>query len=85
MKIVIRVYANLKGLARTYKDMDILSEPGQLEEFVRGFNMGDAMCDYVDAGTGKECSDEKVKGGDTPFMIKIWSRLTTGQETSSSI
>lgn len=61
LQVIIRVYANVKGLANTYKEMDVVSEP-TLDQFVRGFNMGDAMCDYIDAGNGKECSDEKVKG-----------------------
>jgi len=60
-QVIIRVYANVKGLVKTYKEMEVLSEP-TFDEFVRGFNMGDAMCDYIDAGNGKECSDEKVKG-----------------------
>ena len=59
LQVAIRVYANVKGLAKTYEDMEILSS---LDEFIRGFNMGDVMCDYIDAGNGKECSDEKVKG-----------------------
>ncbi|KAF2439738.1 hypothetical protein P171DRAFT_457605 [Karstenula rhodostoma CBS 690.94] len=50
VQVVVRVYANMKGLAKTYKDMDILPESASLDDFVRGFNMGDAMCDYVDAG-----------------------------------
>jgi hypothetical protein len=62
VQVIVRVYANVKGLAKTYKEMEILPESASLDEFVRGFNMGDAMCDYVDAGNGKECSDEKVKG-----------------------
>lgn len=61
IQVIIRVYANVKGLAKTYKEMDILPE-GDLETFVRGFNMGHVMCDYTDAGNGKECSDEKIKG-----------------------
>lgn len=59
---MIRVYANTRGLAKTYKESGILGQTAFLEDFIRGFNMGDAMCDFVDAGTGKECSDEKVKG-----------------------
>ncbi|KAL0944826.1 CCCH zinc finger DNA binding protein [Colletotrichum truncatum] len=59
--IVIRVYANLKGLGKTYQDIGILENCGVLEEFVRGFNMGAPLCDYIDAGNGKECADEKVK------------------------
>lgn len=32
------------------------------EDFVRGFNTVHPMCDFVDAGCGKECADEKIKG-----------------------
>lgn len=60
LQVIIRVYANLKGLSGTYNDMEVLSEH-TFSEFVSGFNMGDVLCDYVDAGSGKECSDEKVK------------------------
>jgi hypothetical protein len=62
VQVVVRVYANMKGLTKTYKEMDLLPQSTTFEEFVRGFNMGDVMCDYVDAGNGKECSDAKVKG-----------------------
>jgi hypothetical protein len=48
--------------------MEILPESSSFSEFVRGFNMSEAMCDYVDAGNGKECADEKVKGN--PISIK---------------
>ncbi|KIW28928.1 uncharacterized protein PV07_04780 [Cladophialophora immunda] len=61
VQVIVRVYANVKGLAKTYKEKEILAESTSLDEFIRGFNMGDAMCDFVDAGNGKECSDEKVK------------------------
>lgn len=62
LQIIIRVYANLQGLSQSYQNSDLLSNGQTLEEFVRGFNMGDPLCDYVDAGNGKECADEKVKG-----------------------
>ena len=62
IQVVVRVYANMKGLAKTYKDAEVLPQLASFDEFVRGFNMGDSMCDYVDAGNGKECSDEKMKG-----------------------
>ncbi|KAH6957246.1 CCCH zinc finger DNA binding protein [Fusarium avenaceum] len=61
LQIIIRVYANLQGLSQSYQNSDLLSNGQTLEEFVRGFNMGDPLCDYVDAGNGKECADEKVK------------------------
>ncbi|KAK2744911.1 hypothetical protein FQN55_006473 [Onygenales sp. PD_40] len=61
LTVVIRVYANMKGLRRTYKDTGILADEGDFEFFVRGFNMGHPMCDFIDAGDGKECSDEKIR------------------------
>ncbi|KXH33061.1 CCCH zinc finger DNA binding protein [Colletotrichum simmondsii] len=61
LQLAVRVYANLKGLAKTYTEMGIIPDPGVLYDFVRGFNMWNAMCDFVDAGNGKECTDEKLK------------------------
>lgn len=66
-QVIVRVYANVKGLAKTYKEKEILAESASLDEFIRGFNVGDAICDFVDAGNGKECSDEKVKGKARPL------------------
>ncbi|KAH7021582.1 uncharacterized protein B0I36DRAFT_394271 [Microdochium trichocladiopsis] len=60
LKVVVRVYANVKGLAKTYKVVEVLSE-ATFDDFVRGFNMGDPLCDYIDAGNGKECADAKVR------------------------
>ena len=62
VKIIARVYANVQGLANVYRQKGIIPEFTSLDEFIRGFNMGDAMFDFVDAGNGKECADEKVKG-----------------------
>ncbi|KAI8307608.1 hypothetical protein K4K61_003452 [Colletotrichum sp. SAR11_59] len=60
-QVMIRVYANLKGLAKVYHDTQILKNVEILNDFVRGFNRGSSLCDFVDAGNGKECADEKVK------------------------
>lgn len=62
LQVSVWVYANVKGLAWAYKEENILPVSHCLDEFIRGFNMGDVMCNYVDAGNGKECADEKVKG-----------------------
>jgi hypothetical protein len=58
----IRVYANVRGLAKTYRENKTISEEGTLLSFVQGFNMEDVLCDFVDAGDGKECSDVKIRG-----------------------
>ncbi|KAF2262215.1 hypothetical protein CC78DRAFT_323231 [Lojkania enalia] len=60
-KIVIRVYANLKGLAKVYRDAQVLSSAVDFGSFVNGFNKENAICDFINAGDGKECADEKIK------------------------
>src|SRR5436190_9072003 len=62
LTVVVRVYANMKGLGKIYQDAKILDHAADLELFVRGFNVGHPMCDFIDAGSGKECSDEKIRG-----------------------
>lgn len=59
----IRVYANVSGLSKTYRDTNIAPVDGTLEAFIQGFNMENGLCDFVDAGNGKECSDMKIRGG----------------------
>ncbi|KAF4994272.1 hypothetical protein FGRMN_5910 [Fusarium graminum] len=61
LQVVVRIYANLKNLSKVYQSSGILANSEKMGEFIRGFNMGDPLCDYVDAGNGKECADEKVK------------------------
>lgn len=62
ISIRVRIYANMKGLASAYCYNKILDSADDLYMFVRGFNMGYPMCDFVDAGDGKECADSKLKG-----------------------
>jgi hypothetical protein len=40
----------------------ILDSAAELDLFARDFNMGHPLCDFVDAGNGKECADAKLKG-----------------------
>jgi hypothetical protein len=62
VKVTVRVYANVGGLARAYYDAKVLGHAAELGIFVNGFNKEDALCDLVNAGDGKECADEKLKG-----------------------
>lgn len=56
------MYANVAGLAKTYYDTSVVSSQDVLNSFIQGFNMEDTLCDFVDAGSGKECSDVKIGG-----------------------
>lgn len=59
-QVVIRVYANLKGLSKKYREL--LPDAASFDDFVRGYNTVHPTCDFIDAGCGKECADEKIKG-----------------------
>ncbi|EXJ70670.1 uncharacterized protein A1O5_05660 [Cladophialophora psammophila CBS 110553] len=60
-KIVIRVYANLRGLSKLYSDMSILHTITAFSQFVLGFNKAHPLCDFIDAGNHKEAADSKLK------------------------
>ena len=53
-RILVQVYANVSGLKKLYDTCDV-------NGFIQGFNMFDGLYQIIDAGNGKECSDEKVK------------------------
>ena len=56
------MYANVEGLAKAYRDANVLRADETLTSFIQGFNKEDAMCDFTDAGKGKECTDFKLRG-----------------------
>ncbi|KAK5957286.1 hypothetical protein OHC33_001658 [Knufia fluminis] len=60
-KIVIRVYASLRGLSKTYAEKGILPNTAAFSEFVLGFNKAHPLCDFIDAGNHKEAADTKLK------------------------
>ena len=62
VKVVIRVYCDIRGLSQTYVMANVLEEKENLERFVHGFSMAHPLCDFIDAGDGKECSDNKIHG-----------------------
>jgi hypothetical protein len=78
IQIRVRVYANIKGLASAYCYNKILDSTDGLDLFIRGFNMGNPMCDFVDAGDGKECADSKLTGN--AKACSIFKDLSYGKE-----
>ena len=82
--VLIHVYSNLRGLTKAYCDAKILQTREDLDRFIRGFNMGLASANIIDAGNGKECSDAKVHRKSTHSM-KCSSRLTIIKNYSAFI
>lgn len=66
LKVIVQVYANFKGLAKLYHQLKVIADLSDFEVFVRGFNKEDPLCNMIDAGDGKECCDEKLKGEPGP-------------------
>ena len=60
--IMVRIYANLGGLDKKCSQLGVVEAPGDVASFVRGFSQHQPLFDFVDAGTGKECADHKIKG-----------------------
>ena len=62
VKIVARIYANVRGLANVCVRAGIADNITQVEDFVRGFTRGRTLFDFVDVGSGKDRADEKLIG-----------------------
>ncbi|KAK5711479.1 hypothetical protein LTR17_018415 [Elasticomyces elasticus] len=60
VKVIVRVYANIKGLADACTKAGVIASPNQFEEFARGFTRGKTLFDFVDVGYGKDRADVKV-------------------------
>lgn len=61
-KIVVRIYANLKGLGDVCHRAAILENPATVENFARGFTGSKQLFDFVDVGIGKDRADDKISG-----------------------
>jgi hypothetical protein len=51
--------------------MGTISSNDTLDPFIRGFNMENVLCDFVNAGNGKECADVKIQGMYTSYSPPI--------------
>ena len=71
------MYANLRGLSKTYVDKGILPNTAAFFEFVLGFNKAHPLCDFIDAGNHKEAADTKLKGdlSETTIFNALWLTL----------
>ena len=61
VKIVVRAYANVKGLGEVCTRAGIVDHPSRVEEFVRGFTCGNALFDFTDVGAGKDRAPAKIE------------------------
>jgi hypothetical protein len=64
-KIVVRIYANTRGLLGIYANSHTVNDVRLIEQFIVGFNRELPLCEFVDAGADKEAADNKIKGTST--------------------
>jgi len=62
VRVVVRVYANLKGLADSCTKAGLITSPTLVEDFARGFTRGKTLFDFVDVGCGQDTAVGKVVG-----------------------
>ncbi|DAA73113.1 TPA_exp: CCCH zinc finger DNA binding protein [Trichophyton benhamiae CBS 112371] len=88
-KIVARIYANVRGLGETLFKAGIIDKLSVFEDFVRGFNGGRLLFDFVDVGSGSYrvtkfetlFRESKI----TPSSNHTWENaVTTANSYSSS-
>lgn len=60
--IIVRAYANTRGLGRALRRSGKMRENADLASFARGFTQRQGLFDFVDVGSGKEEADEKIRG-----------------------
>ena len=86
-EVLIRIYVNMEGMVKVCNNGESLNSPTDFTVFAREFNMQHEMCDIIDAGKGKECSDTKLRGefSTTPSAAMRPSSSLTSQASSSCI
>jgi hypothetical protein len=75
-RIVVRIYANLKGLSKALAlaGGQAGHEARSLAPFTSSFTRSQELFDFVDAGDKKDGADFKIKGDTSPLRFRI--RLT---------
>ncbi|KAK5947982.1 hypothetical protein OHC33_011023 [Knufia fluminis] len=66
--VLMRVFANLKGLGGTYAGAGIIQGDSKFRDFVLGFNKSHKFSEYIDAGNSKEAADSKIKATTQLFI-----------------
>jgi len=62
LRIVVKVYANVDGLAQALLKGGTVDSVAHVRSFVTGFTNRLPLCDFIDVGHGKERADNKIKG-----------------------
>lgn len=60
IEIVLYVFANVYELLKLYRDSKLTRDPSEVDRFINGFNKTYPLLNFVDAGNGKGCTEDKL-------------------------
>lgn len=61
-EVLVNIYANKNGLARTLAAAGFVSHPSQVDQFFCSFTQSRSLFQFIDCGHGKERVDAKLRG-----------------------
>jgi hypothetical protein len=79
-EVMVNVYANKKGLAKTLAEAGYLAGEAELESFFRQFNQSHPLFHFIDCGYGKESADAKLRGE----LRNLWNSMVKPFSTHQS-
>jgi hypothetical protein len=78
-KVVVRVYANVKGIAEACAKAGIVEHPSRVEEFVRGFTSSNPLSDIIDVGAASDAVEGKIDGESATIALSPSLLLNSGR------
>lgn len=59
-KVLVRIYANVRGTAEALCKTGVIDKPALFDDFIRSFNSSKVLFDFVDAGGRKDAAGDKL-------------------------
>ncbi len=83
-KVMVRVYANLQGLAEACARAGMVDHFAKVEDFARGFTCSGTLLDFTDVGSGNHGAQAKVNGKQPRRSVLTLKVANRAQRCSSS-
>lgn len=84
-RVVCRIYANVRGLARVLVRKGTIPHVSVFEEFMCGFTQSPSLFDFIDVGPGKDRADTKIIGEKPTVCLTHTPSTDRTQQLSSSL
>lgn len=59
-EVVVKIYANTKGLSDVYHRSGVVNHPSKLDDFSRSLTRRKPLFDWIDVGSGRDSADAKI-------------------------